>query len=34
MIVVSFILGDFFMQLNECINFMLTNVQNAVFLCF
>ena len=22
------------MQLNECINFMLTNVQNAVFLCF
>ena len=34
MIVVSFILGDFLMQLNECINFMLTNVQNAVFLCF
>lgn len=22
------------MQLNECINFMLTNVQNVVFLCF
>ena len=22
------------MQLNECVNFMLTNVQNAVFLCF
>ena len=27
-------IGGFFMQLNECINFMLTNVQNAVFLCF